>query len=117
MTDEILVSAVQSTTTNVHGRTLNSAGVHHWIIDGPSRPNEEIVSMEAFLAGISSCATHLIEDFAEEEGIVLDRVTVDIRAERPKAEPERFDHIDLHVEIVGPSQEQADHLVDRFKGR
>ena len=117
MADDMLVSTVQSTTTHVHGRTLNSAGVHHWIIAGPSRPNEEIVSMEAFLAGISSCATHLVEDFAEEEGIPLQRVTVDIRAERPKSEPHRFDHIDLRVEMIGPSQEQAEHLVERFKGR
>jgi uncharacterized OsmC-like protein len=96
---------------------LNSAGVHHFIIDGPSRPNEEIVSMEAFLAGISSCATHLMEDFAEEEGIPLDRATVTIQAVRPAGEPNRFDHIDLRIELSGPTQDQAEHLVDRFKDR
>src|SRR5579871_3880212 len=117
MAERWLESTVQSTTTNVHGRTLNSAGVHHFIIDGPSRPNEEIVSMEAFLAGISSCATHLMEDFAEEENIRLDRATVTIRAVRPADDPSRFDHIDLRLELVGPSPEQAQHLVERFKGR
>src|SRR5919199_5660785 len=84
MADQWIVNRVESTTTHVHGRTLNSAGVHHFIIDGPSRPNEEIVSMEAFLAGISSCATHLFEDFAVEEGIRLDRANVTIEAYRPK---------------------------------
>ncbi len=112
-----IVNSVVSTTTHVHGRTLNSAGKHHFIIDGPSRPNEEIVSMDAFLAGIASCATHLMEDFAEEDGIELNRATVTIEAVRPKAEPNRFDHIDVRIELLGPTQEQAEHLTERFKGR
>lgn len=117
MTGEWLANRVESTTTNVHGRTLNSAGVHHFIIDGPARPNEEIVSIEAFLAGISSCATHLMEDFAEEEGIPLNRADVTIEGIRPANDPSRFDHIDLRIELTGPSQTQAEHLVERFKGR
>lgn len=118
MSDEPwIVNSVVSTTTHVHGRTLNSAGTHHFIIDGPSRPNEEIVSMEAFLAGIASCGTHLMEDFAEEDGIRLDRATVTIEAVRPRTEPQRFDHIDLHIELIGPTQEQGEHLTERFKGR
>lgn len=112
-----IVNSVVSTTTHVHGRTLNSAGTHHFIIDGPARPNEEIVSMEAFLAGIASCGTHLMEDFAEEDGIELHRATVTIEAVRPRDEPNRFDHMNLHIELVGPTREQAEHLTERFKGR
>jgi uncharacterized OsmC-like protein len=117
MPEDWLANTVRSTTTNVHGRTLNSAGVHHFIIDGPSRPNEEIVSIEAFLAGISSCATHLLEDFADEEGIALDHVDVLIQSFRPKDEPNRFDHIDLEIELEGPTPVEAQHLVERFTGR
>jgi len=102
---------------------LNSAGVHHFIIDGPSKPSEEIVSMDAFLAGISSCATHLMEDFAEEEGIPLQRATVSIRAFRPKDEPNRFDHIDIRIELTGPTKSRpsisasASKAVDRSTAR
>ncbi|MGH2443218.1 MAG: OsmC family protein [Chloroflexota bacterium] len=117
MTDEFLTSSVTSTTTHVHGRTLNSARMHNFIIDGPVKPNEEIVSMEAFLAGVASCATHLMEDFAEEDGIRLERVATHIKAFRPKGEPNRFDHIDLRIEFTGPTQAQAEHLVGRFKDR
>ncbi len=117
MADQEIVNTVQSTTTNVHGRTLNSAGLHHFIIDGPSRPNEEITSVDAFLAGVSSCATHLMEDFAEEDGIRLERANVEIRAVRAAAEPNRFDHVDLRIELIGPSHEQGERLVERFKGR
>ena len=117
MADDWLVSTVQTTTTHVHGRTLNSARDHHFIVDGPGTPGEEVSSMEAFLAGISSCATHLFQDFAEEEGIPLQRADVLIRSVRPKDEPNRFDHIDLQISLAGPSRAQAEHLVERFTGR
>jgi uncharacterized OsmC-like protein len=112
-----LVNTVTSTTTHVHGRSLVSAGVHHFILDGPNRPNEEVVSMEAFLAGIASCATHLLQDFAEEEGIRLDRADVRIEAVRPGEDPSRFDHIDLWIDLTGPTTAQAEYLAERFKGR
>jgi uncharacterized OsmC-like protein len=118
MTDEDLVSSsVHTTTTRVHGRTLNSAREHHFVIDGSSRPGEEVFSMEAFLAGISSCAVHLFQDFAEEDGIPLQQADVTIQAFRKKDELYKFDHIDLTVAMVGPTRAQAEHLVDRFKGR
>jgi uncharacterized OsmC-like protein len=115
--EDWLVSTVQTTTTHVHGRTLNSARDHHFIVDGPGRPGEEVNSMEAFLAGISSCATHLFQDFAEEEGIPLRRADVLIRSVRRAAEPNRFDHIDLQIALDGPSRTQAEHLVGRFTDR
>lgn len=115
--NDFVWSAVHTSTTRVHGRTLNSARGHHFVIDGPTKPGEEVFSMEAFLAGISSCAVHLFEDFAEEEGIPLHQADVDIQAFRKKDELNRFDHIDLTVAMVGPSQGQAEHLVERFKGR
>lgn len=118
MADEDFVSStVNTTTTRVHGRTLNSARGHHFIIDGPTRPGEEVFSMEAFLAGISSCAVHLFEDFAEEEGIPLQQAGVTIEAFRKKDELHRFDHIDLTIAMAGPTRAQAEHLVERFKGR
>jgi uncharacterized OsmC-like protein len=117
MAEDEVVSQVQTTTTHIHGRTLNSAGRHHFIIDGPGKPNEEIVSMDAFLAGLSSCATHLMEDFAEEDGIELRRATVNVTAVRNRATLNRFEHIDLRLVLEGPSPEQANHLVERFKGR
>jgi uncharacterized OsmC-like protein len=117
MSQNLMVSTVRATTTNVHGRTLCSARDHHWIIDGPSKPNEEVVSMEAFLAGIASCATHLIEDFAEEEGTSIGRVNIEITGARTPEVLNEFDHIDMRIEIEDASQEQAEHLVERFKGR
>jgi uncharacterized OsmC-like protein len=117
MAEDWVTSAVHTTTTRVHGRTLNSARGHHVIIDGPTRPGEEFNSMEAFLAGISSCATHLFEDFADEEGIALRQADVTIEAFRRRDALNQFDHIDLTVSMDGPTREQAEHLVERFTGR
>jgi hypothetical protein len=48
-----------------------------------------------------------MEDFAEEDGIRLERANVEIRAVRAAAEPNRFDHVDLRIELIGPSHEQG----------
>lgn len=73
--------------------------------------------MEAFLAGISSCATHLFEDFADEEGIPLRRADVAIEAFRRLEALNAFDHINLTVSMDGPTRAQAEHLIERFTGR
>ena len=36
MSDEYIVNTVRSTRSGVHGRSLNSAGHHHFVIDGPN---------------------------------------------------------------------------------
>jgi uncharacterized OsmC-like protein len=117
MADDLVSNSVQTTTTRVHGRTLNSARGHHFILDGPTRPGEEVNSMEAFLAGISSCATHLFEDFADEENIPLRQADVTIEAFRRRDALNAFDHINLTVALEGPTRPQAEHLIERFTGR
>lgn len=46
MSDEYIVNTVRSTSSGVHGRSLNSAGHHHFVIDGPNLA-EEIGSVDA----------------------------------------------------------------------
>jgi uncharacterized OsmC-like protein len=60
---------------------------------------------------------HLFEDFADEEGIPLRQADVTITAFRRPDALNQFDHVDLRVEMVGPDRTQAEHLVERFKGR
>lgn len=112
-----IVNRVHSTSTHVPGRAINSAGVHHFIIDGTSAPHEEITPVDAFLASISACAVQLIERFATEGGVPLERVECDIEGSRPKDEPHRFEHVNLTLALTGVEQRQADELVERFKGR
>ena len=112
-----IVNTVHSTSTHVPGRAINSAGVHHFIIDGTSDPHEEITPVDAFLASISACAAHLIERFGGEAGLPLQRVECAIEGSRPRDEPQRFEHVNLSLTLTGVEQHQAEELVERFKGR
>lgn len=112
-----MVNTVHSTSTYVPGRALNSVGVHHFVIDGTTAPKEEITPVDAFLAGISSCGVHLVERFAAEGGVKLDRAEADIEGIRQADDPSRFSEINLHFRLAGPSQSEAEELVERFKGR
>jgi uncharacterized OsmC-like protein len=112
-----IVNTVHSSSTHIPGRALNSAGVHHFIIDGTSDPHEEITPVDAFLASISACAVHLVERFAAESGLPLQRVECDIEGSRPRDEPHRFEHVSLDFTLMGVDQGQAEELVERFKGR
>jgi uncharacterized OsmC-like protein len=112
-----IVNTVRSTSTHVPGRALNSAGVHHFVIDGTSDPHEEITPVDAFLASISACAVHLVERFAAEANVPLQQVEVDIEGSRPRDEPHRFEYVSLSFMLTGVDHQQAAKLVERFKGR
>lgn len=117
MTEQLLVNSVHSSTTHTFGRALNSVGTHHFVIDGSTAPKEEITPVDAFLAGISACAVHMIERFANEAGVPVERAEADIEGIRRAGDPARFERINLRLVIRGPNQAQAEDLVQRFKDR
>lgn len=117
MSEQLLVNHVHSSTTHVFGRALNSVRTHHFVIDGTTEPKEEITPVEAFLAAVSACGVHLIERFAREAGTDLQKVECDIEGTRLADDPTRFQGVKLHFRLSGPSQQQAEELVERFKGR
>jgi uncharacterized OsmC-like protein len=117
MTEQLMINAVHSASTHIPGRALNSVGVHHFVIDGSTAPKEELTPVDVFLAGISSCAVHMIERFAGESNVRLERVEADIEGIRRADEPSRFERVNLRLELQGPSQAEAEDLVERFKGR
>ncbi|GAC1320074.1 MAG: hypothetical protein NVSMB22_04060 [Chloroflexota bacterium] len=112
-----IINSVQSSSTHVSGRALNSVGVHHFVIDGSAGPKEEITPADAFIAGISSCAVHLVERFAQDDGVPLQRVEVGVQAVREADDPSWFQSIALRVDVTGTTQSQAEQLVERFKRR
>jgi uncharacterized OsmC-like protein len=116
-TPQVLKSTVQSTTTDVRGRSLNQVGTHHFVIDSAHGPDEEVTPPDVFLSGVSACAVHMVERFAPEAGVHLIRAQATIEGFRSSEDPTFFQHIDLHFEIHGPNQEQAEGLVDTFKRR
>jgi uncharacterized OsmC-like protein len=115
MSDQSLRYTVRSTSSGVLKRSLNAVRNHHIVIDSPS-VNEEITSGEAFLLGVSSCGVTLIEGAAEELGIPLERIEVDLSAfQNPDDRDPRFVRIDMTFTLFGVGQEQADVLVGRYR--
>lgn len=117
MPDEMIVNTALSENTLVYGRTLNSARMHHFVIDGARHPKEELTPVEVFLSAVSACCVQWIEQFAREDGVLLSRITVEITASRQASEPNRFERIDVQVNAIGPSQMQLEDFVNRFTER
>ena len=111
---QYLVNTVRSYSSGIVGRSVNTVGHHHFIIDSPTLA-EEITSGDAFLAGISSCGVNLVERVAQELGVPVQRTEVTIEGLRDRDAPSTFARIGLRFRLVGPSQEQAETLVGRYK--
>jgi uncharacterized OsmC-like protein len=115
---EEIVNTVHSYSTGTPGRSLNSVRGHHFVIDEPAYadgPGEEITPGEAFLAGVSACGVLIVERHARRTGARLVRAEVTITGLRNKAEPSKFERVDLRFELIGPTQEQAEALVEQYK--
>jgi uncharacterized OsmC-like protein len=117
MSAQLLTTTVQSKSTDVPGRTLNQAGVHHYVVDSAHGPGEEVGPIDVFLSAVSTCAVQHVERFAPEVGTTVHGARATIEGFRLEEDPTRFHHANLHVEIFGPSQEEAEKLVGLFKQR
>jgi uncharacterized OsmC-like protein len=117
MADDVKIDTVRSYSSGTPGRSINSARHNHFVLDSPSGPNEALTNGEAFLSGISSCGVTLIEKYALEQHIPVSGMQVAIEGVRSNAEPNRFQCVNVSVEIWGVSQTQAEQLVDVWKDR
>ncbi len=118
--EELLVTRVQSRSSGVPGRSLNTARNHHFVIDEPAYtggPGEEITPAEAFLAGVSGCGVLLVEAFARHWGMPLRLVEVDIEGVRHPETPQEFQRVDMRFRLHGVNEDDARRLVERYQGR
>jgi organic hydroperoxide reductase OsmC/OhrA len=115
----------EARSTDTFGRMLCKARHHHVVSDGPASlgcPGEAIMPGELFLAGIATCAVELLEVFAQEEGLPLKAANVALwgdidAANQPRPDVTLFTSAGLEFELAGVTKEQAEHLVERFKGK
>ncbi|MFQ5879994.1 MAG: OsmC family protein [Dehalococcoidia bacterium] len=120
MSEERMVNRVRSYTSGTPGRSLNNVRAHHFVIDEPpyaGGPGEEITPADAFLSGVSSCGVLLVESYAQKSGVPLQKAAVTIEGVRNQADPTSFESVSMRFELVGPNQEQAEELVEAYKGR
>ena len=113
-TTNYLVTTVRSATVGTVGRSINQARDQHFVIDSPTI-GSALASGEAFLAGVSSCGVTLVERAAQDLGIPVERLEVTINGLRHPDKTNRFARVDLTFAFVGPTEEQAQTLMQRYK--
>jgi uncharacterized OsmC-like protein len=115
----------QARSTDTFGRVLCSCRDQHFVVDGPpwnGCPGEAVTPGEMFLAAVASCGVELVQVIARDEGVGLDSIGVAISGELDPANPVRSDvtvfrSVRIDFEMTGPSEQEAEALVKRFKGR
>ena len=113
-----VIETIRSSSSGTVGRASNAARGVRLAFDSSSRPQADaFTNSEAFLAAISSCGVTLIEMHARDTGIPLKGMDVTIEGVRASAEPNRFAHVTMTFELAGLSQEQAEALVETYRGR
>jgi uncharacterized OsmC-like protein len=85
-------------------------------------PGEAVTPAELFLAGVASCGVELVGVLAKSEGIPLSRIVVDIQGTMDRSRPVRsdvslFNAVRINFRMKGVSEQQAELLVKKFKGR
>jgi uncharacterized OsmC-like protein len=113
-----VVETIRSSSSGTIGRAHNHARGVRVPFDSSSRPQTDaLTNSEAFLAAVSSCGVTLIEMHARDTGVPAQGMNVTIEGVRAAAEPNRFAHVTMTFEIAGVTQEQAEALVETYRGR
>lgn len=117
--------SLEARSTDVFGRVLCSARQHHFVVDGPAAngcPGEALTPPEMFLGGVVACGVELLQVIARDRGVALDRVAAAIEGEidpddRVRDDVMVFNRVRLRFELGGVSEQEAESLVEAFKGR
>jgi uncharacterized OsmC-like protein len=115
-----VIETIRSSSSGTIGRASNAAPARgvRLPFDSSSRPQTDtFTNSEAFLAAVSSCGVTLIEMHARDTGVPLRSMDVTIEGVRASAEPNRFAHVTMTFELAGVNQEQAEALVETYRGR
>jgi len=118
--EDLVVNRVHSTSTATPGRALNQVRTHELLIDEPTHlggPGEQITPAEAFLAGVSACGVLMVQGRARDTGVRLDQVEATIEGIRHRSDTSVFQRIEINFRLKGPSQAEADELVEHYKRR
>ena len=116
-------TVVQAHSTDVFGRCAIEVGSKDFFIDHPpiqEGPGEYSGTIDHFLAGVASCGVLMLEYQAKLREIPLQRLAVRIEGQRGEpgarvAERSLFNWVTLHFEFVGPTDDQAQVLVDHYQ--
>lgn len=127
MSTQLATSRVQAQLSNSTGRAIVSArGHHHFVVDSTpvlGGPNEEINPLELILSALATCAIFLCETASREQGFPLRRASAAVEGDfdpRGATDPAVSPHLQafrVRLTLEGPSQAQAEALVEAFRQR
>ena len=122
MADRYLKPSVKTVSTGIPGRHIWSARHNHVVIDdsaGHDGPGDAPGAGELFLAGITGCATLMMERLARHANTPLKRVEVSmegvIDTQAKHEGPAVFESARMEFIMAGVSETQAREMVETYK--
>ena len=122
MADRYINPKVKTVSTGIPGRHLWNARHNQLVVDDGAYhggPGEAPGAGELFLAGITGCATHMVERLASAAKAPLKRVEVAMEAlidtQAKREGPAIFENARLHFTIAGVSEKLAREFVETYK--
>jgi uncharacterized OsmC-like protein len=124
MAERYLTGEVKAHSTGIHGRHILSARQNHLIFDdtaGHGGPGEAVNALELFLAGITGCATMMMERIARAEKLPLKHVEVSMDAtidtEAKHTGPPVLANARMRFRMAGLPESKAREMVELYKHR
>ena len=122
MAQPIPPTIVDAHTSGTFGRCSIEVSGKQFFVDHPvaqEGPGEHANTIDYFLAGVASCGVLMLEMQAKQRGIPLQMLDVHIEGDRgaPGARVEDrtlFDAVRMRFDFVGPTEDQAQVLVDHY---
>jgi uncharacterized OsmC-like protein len=114
---------VDASTSGTFGRCSIEVGGKEFFVDhtpAQEGPGEFANTIDHFLAGVASCGVLMLEMQAKQREIPLQKLDVHIEGDRglPGARDEDhtlFDAVRMRFDFVGPTEDQANVLVEHYK--
>lgn len=125
MATDVRQYEARARSTDTFGRVLCSCRQNHFVVDGPvwnGCPGEAVTPGELFLGGVACCGVELLHVIARGEGVGLRNVAVAAHGTIDRSNPVRpdlalFNSVRLDIEMEGVTEQEAEGLVESFKGR
>ncbi len=115
-------TVVHSYSTGTFGRCISAMGNHHFVVDHAvyqEGPGEQPGPIDYFLSGVTACGVLMLERRAKTGGIPVEGIDVQLEASRRETAegigPTTLKSVALRFEFVGPTEAQAQELVDFYK--
>ena len=111
---QLVLNRVKTVSSGLPGRSISEVRQHLFVVDDPSI-GQAMTAADYFVSDIAACAVNHMEVRAENDGISLRKIEVELEARRDAADTSVFLGIDFNITFYGVSQPEADALLAAYK--